>query len=92
MLGLEVSLCNLNISFPLPQKKPGHQLVRVLKAITYERMGRRTEAVDLAETIRQERPTDEHVLSTMVLVYKATGQSEVYQSRSGMLILYNIST
>jgi hypothetical protein len=40
-------------------------------------MGRRDEAVHLAETIRKEGPTDDHVLSTMVLVYKATGQTEV---------------
>jgi hypothetical protein len=47
-------------AFPVPlnayvdQKQPGSQIVRVLKAVTLDRMGRTTEALVLADAVRLE--------------------------------------
>ena len=54
------------------QKQPEHQMVKVLKALTLDRMGKRAEAMALADSVRVQNPSDEHTLSTLALVYKVT--------------------
>jgi tetratricopeptide (TPR) repeat protein len=56
------------------QKQPEHQMVKVLKALTLDRMGKREEAMALADSVRVQGPTDEHTLSTLALVYKVAGK------------------
>ena len=47
-------------------------MVKVLKALTLDRMGKRAEAMALADSVRVQNPSDEHTLSTLALVYKVT--------------------
>jgi N-terminal acetyltransferase B complex non-catalytic subunit len=49
-------------------------MVKVLKALTLDRMGKREEAMALADSVREQGPTDEHTLSTLALVYKVAGK------------------
>eukprot|EP00854_Cymbomonas_tetramitiformis_P001787 gene1787-2453_t len=66
----------LKIADTLLKKHAGNEITKVLKAITFERMGRSAEAFETVEEVRRETPTDEHTLSTMTLVYKALGKFE----------------
>jgi hypothetical protein len=54
-----------------------------------ERLGRTDEALDLCREVQSHKPTDETVLSTLVLIYKQTGQTrEATQCYEGTLFMY----
>mmetsp|Transcript_38336 Transcript_38336/g.53221 ORF Transcript_38336/g.53221 Transcript_38336/m.53221 type:complete len:125 (+) Transcript_38336:88-462(+) len=68
----------MKLSDQLLKKQPKSHLVRILKSLTLERIGRRSEALELITTVSVEVPTDEHVLNTMCLVYKGLGMLEAF--------------
>ena len=56
-------------------------------AYALERLGRTDEALDLCREVQSHKPTDETVLSTLVLIYKQTGQTrEATQCYEGMCV------
>jgi hypothetical protein len=58
-------------------------------AYALERLGRTDEALDLCREVQSHKPTDETVLSTLVLIYKQTGQTrEATQCYEGILFMY----
>lgn len=70
--GLILVMCSMYLIIG-EQKQPGSHMVRVLKAVSLDRIGRRSEAIALADTVRKEVPESEHVMQTLALVYKAAG-------------------
>ena len=68
-----VKLCDATL------KRSSIPLVRALKAVALERLGRADEATALARetsTAALKAPIDEHVLSTLMLVFKALGLAD----------------
>lgn len=62
----------------MPQKYPNNQLIRSLKALTLQRMGgREDEALQLADEVSKEMPTDEQVLYTLTLTWQGAGKLKV---------------
>ena len=60
----------------LQKPGPNHNLVRALKGVTLQRMGKMDEALAVCRDVAQQKPpeTDETVLSTMMIVYKSAGE------------------
>lgn len=57
------------------QKYPNNQLIRALKSVTLQRMGGRDEeALELADEVAKETPTDEQVLYTLGLTWQGAGK------------------
>jgi hypothetical protein len=59
------------------QKHPESHIARALRAVILERSGKPAEALSAAEELAALTPTDEHVLHTLTLVWKAAGRTEV---------------
>jgi hypothetical protein len=59
------------------QKHPESHIARALRAVILERSGKPAEALSAAEELAALTPTDEHVLHTLTLVWKAVGRTEV---------------
>eukprot|EP00873_Tetraselmis_striata_P024799 jgi/Tetstr1/445063/TSEL_032868.t1 len=59
-------------------------LVQVLKAVALQRLGRTQEAVQVCDAVRAGKPSDDHLLNTMALVYKPAGEmgkmAEAYEA------------
>eukprot|EP00741_Cyanophora_paradoxa_P000894 tig00000448_g864.t1 len=58
------------------QKQPNVVILKVLKALAAERLGKRDEALELMREAQEAKPTDEQTLNTMMHVFKALGKLE----------------
>lgn len=67
-----VTMCLLS-----PQKHPESHIVGALRAVVLLRSGKVAEALAAAGEVASHTPTDEHVLKTLGVVWKATGRTAV---------------
>jgi len=59
------------------QKHPESDIAAALRAVVLQRSGKTEEALAAADQVASRTPTDEHVLQTLGLVWRATGRTTV---------------
>ncbi|KAJ3054397.1 N-alpha-acetyltransferase 25, NatB auxiliary subunit [Rhizophlyctis rosea] len=73
----------LQMCTKLLKKQPDAQILKALKALALERMGRDDEAAQLCDEVKAEKPTDEVILQTLTMVYRPQGRydqiTEIYE-------------
>lgn len=72
--------------FRCEQKHPESQIAGALKAVVLSRTGKAEEAAAAADAVAATVPTDEHVLHTLGLVWKAAGQHAVRPRRRACVV------
>jgi hypothetical protein len=65
------------------QKHPESCIAGALRAVVLQRSGKDDDALAAAEEVAKRTPTDEHVLQTLGLVWRATGRTAVRHTVCG---------
>lgn len=65
----------LRLSTQAVERAPDQPLLKVLKAFSLERTGKKDEAVNLCEDVCKQEPVDDHVLQMLMSTLRNLGKS-----------------